>query len=153
MHTRLIHTLPILAGLMLPAAALAQTTPPAPAAHDGHERGHWMEMRFQHLHDALKITPAQDASWKAFEDTYRENGRAMHAAMGDRMKAMSTMTAPELAKLHADRLAARAQGAQKIAAATETLYDSLSPEQKAAFDMHARDMAEHRMAHHWGRMR
>jgi periplasmic protein CpxP/Spy len=142
----------LLAGLMATAgfAVFAQTTPAAPA--DGAPKaqrgmgggmGHgqrdpakmqqMMEKRQAELKASLKIEPAQEAAWTAFNAAHKppadmaQRRDAMRASMDklttperiEHMKAMRTMRDAEMAK--------REQ-------ATKDFYAVLTPEQKKTFD-------------------
>jgi hypothetical protein len=158
MRSKLLLALPLITAALLPSGAIAQTPPaaPAPAAapDSGHEarRAHWMEARLAHMRERLKITPAQDAAFTAFTQTLRDNGAAMHAAKEAERAKAATLNADELMHLRADGAAARAAGSQKEAAAFDTLYAQLSPEQKTLADQMAHRQFE-RMEHHWAEHR
>lgn len=115
------------------------TTPSAECAARFAER---IAQHQQKLHDQLKITPAQEAAWKAFT-------------------AKSTPTAPiqrpsrdELAKLSAPERMERMLGMMKDGearlathlAAVKEFYAVLTPEQQAIFNQQFRRMGRHR--HH-----
>jgi hypothetical protein len=108
-----------------------------------------MQRRVAHMHETLKITPAQEAAFQGFVTTMRDNAQAMRAAMQAAHGQMASMSALDMMRHRADMVNMRAQNMQKTVAAFETLYSQLSPEQKQIADSEAHKMAE-RMMHHRG---
>jgi len=145
-----------LGGAAAGAQAQAQA-PQAPQAHAGHA-GHADMTPEQHqarmaermakrraaLHDALKITPAQEPAFNAFIASMKP------AHHGDRAQ-WASMTAPE-------RMAKGIAMMQARLDALNTFYSTLTPEQKKLMDQEAmRHHGEHgwhgeRGEHGWHRM-
>jgi len=133
--------------------ALAQTSPapsttPAPAASStnataaagtptasGQEAKHSaaVEAHIANLKKKLMITKDQEATWETFASVMRENGEAIEAAVQERestkdMDAIHDLQSyAKVAQVHAD-------GAQKLAAAFQPVYDALTPAQKKNAD-------------------
>lgn len=151
MNTIRKNVLIALAALSLGGAAVgaqAQTPAPAPAqhalaAHAGHA-GHAdltpeqrkarmaerSAKRQAALHDALKITPAQEPAFNAFAASMKP---AMH---GDRAQ-WAGLSAPERMSKHIAMMQARLD-------ALNTFYSTLTPEQKKLMDQQAmRHHGEH----------
>jgi hypothetical protein len=105
---------------------------PAPAAK-AEKHSARVEAHIADLKKKLKITDAQDATWETFAAVMRENGEAMEAAIQERedtkdLDAIHDLQSyAKIAQTHAD-------GAQKLAAAFQPVYDSLSPAQKKNAD-------------------
>jgi protein CpxP len=154
-HTR--AALVAAAFALLPAAAMAQAPAMSPAAPPGaptaagnaalpKDAGTRLDQHNKQLHDQLGITPAQQPQWDQFIAVTRSNAFAMHQAFTDRGAKLGTMSAvdnmqsyADLAKVHSDNMA-------KAATAFQTLYASLSPEQKLSADAIFRNRAEKQAA-------
>lgn len=96
----------------------------------------------QRLHDALKLTPPQEAAWKTFTDKTKpdpEKRKAMH-------EEMAKLTTPErLDRMQALMKDGEARMAQRAAAVKE-FYAQLTPEQQKTFDDQHKAMHEGRQA-------
>ena len=124
-------------GLGLGFAAMAQDAPrPMPHGGPGHphmQAQHAKEhgLRLQDLKTKLKLTPAQEGAWTAFEASMKP---ISSSAEPPKMEALAKMNAiqrmEERQKMHA---AHDKQHAQQLEA-TKTLYGKLSAEQQAIFD-------------------
>ena len=143
MHTLRTTLLVALMGLGVTGAALAQTpaatATPAPGRHahaaDAQERQARMGERYaQHqakLHDALKLTSAQEAAWATYQNAVRPTPHT--GPKGDRAE-WATLSAPArmekgiaMAKEHLSRM-------EGHLAALNTFYGVLTAEQKKTFD-------------------
>jgi periplasmic protein CpxP/Spy len=121
-----------------PPLRLAQaTTPAAPSAgapakarRSPTER---VEARIKSLHDHLKITSAQEPQWNAVAQVMRENAQSMDQAIQQRHQTQN-LTAIDDLKAYQTIAQAHLQNVQKLLPAFQTLYDTLSPEQKKAAD-------------------
>ncbi len=128
----------ILAATLSISGAFAQTPASAPdaasaaAAHREH-REQRVEERITYLHSALKITSAQEAQWNTFADVMRANGDTMNQLYEQRMENQNRNALDDM-KQYAQISQAHADGMQKLVAAFEPLYSSLSPEQKTLAD-------------------
>ena len=146
--------------LALPGAALAQSsqstatqgaTPPPTnnasspiAGHpvSGKNAQERVERRIQELHAQLRITPAEEAQWKQFADVMRENAREMDQAFMQRAQQFETMNAVQNMQSYEQLAEAHAQHLQKLVPAFQTLYDSMSDQQKQVADQVFRANAE-----------
>ncbi len=133
-------------------AALALTLIFSPGAHAqttaaANSRQAKVEERIRDMYATLHISKAQDAAWNAFAQVMLDNAQAIEATMqkngGDRSK----LSAPQILDNYAAISAQHAQNAEKLSAAFEVLYASLSPEQKQAADEMFRNSAEKRAEH------
>jgi protein CpxP len=110
-----------------PDAASAATSPAA--KHEAR-----VEERIASLHKQLKITPQQEGQWKPFADAMREDAQTMGQLSEQRMKGVETESAVDNMREYAQVTQAHADGAKKLVAAFEPLYNSFSPEQKQVAD-------------------
>lgn len=136
----------ILAASVLAAPlAMAQTPPPAPPpmAHHGamteHDDGAMLERHIAHLHDALKVTPAEEDQWKPVAQTMRDNEKSMHALVQEKQSKIESQSAVDDLNAYAEIAAAHAQNSRKMADAFATFYASLSDDQKKTADAFFRD--------------
>jgi hypothetical protein len=160
-------TLPMAAVAAPPTAAPAAATPapqgvaptPTPPTEPATEAAPALPQAMEQkidahinmLHKQLAITPAQDPQWTQFAQVMRDNAASMHAAFEARGAKLSDMNAAdnmqsyaELARVHADNM-------QKLATSFQTLYASLSDQQKQTADAVFRhDEAKHKAGHKMG---
>ena len=147
-HALAIATLLSAIGLAGPSHAaptamvLAQATTPeaAPAPPQTKEtpssrsHGDRVEARIKDLHQKLKITPAQESQWNEFAQVMRENAKAVDAVLKERSENLHAMNAVEDLRSY-ERLAdAHADGLKKLVPAFETLYNTMSADQKKTAD-------------------
>ena len=132
------------AALPVRAADQMDQAQAAPAHHHHMATAETVETRIQHLHDKLKITEAQSAQWAAVAQVMRDNNTANKELIASKRQNEATMTAVEDLQAYAQVAEAHAQGVKKLATVFETLYDTMSPEQKAVADevfrAHKREM-------------
>lgn len=120
-------------------AQLAQTTPPAPppgatpTKPPRRSRSERVEQRIKTLHDELQITAAQEPQWNAVAQAMRDHAQMVDQAVQQRQQNPS-MTAVDDLKAYEGIVDANAQGMQKLVPAFETLYASLSDDQKKKAD-------------------
>ncbi len=109
-------------------SATTQTTRP--------ERGGaaQVERRIAGLQSRLKITPEQQPQWEAFANVMRENAAHVETLQHERADKVTTMNASEDMRSYADVARAHADDLQHLAAAFDTLYAAMTPEQKTAAD-------------------
>ena len=98
-----------------------------------------------HLHQELKITPAQEGQFQKLADVMRENAETMKTLAKKRSEGAGTMTAVDDLKSYADLSQAHADGAKKMVPIFEALYGSLSDEQKKLADT---EFQQHYTGHH-----
>ena len=133
-----------------PVSAPPAVTPPHAAAHTPAA----VERRVEQLHAQLRITPQEQSQWDAFAQTMRQNADNMRTAIDQRGSQMDTMDAAQNMQSYAQLAQIHAQDMQQMAAAFQTLYQSMSPEQRQNADQlfRARDqrVAAHKRAHQQG---
>jgi len=93
-----------------------------------------IEKRIADLHDKLGITPPQEDSWKNLAQVMRDNAAKMKALLEKWSQEAGTMTALESLKLHGEMAAAHAEGMNKLIPAFESLYSTMTVEQKKVAD-------------------
>lgn len=137
-----------LACASLPAMAHAN-------AHDGQrmtreQRAEKMAERFSarqaRLHEALKLSAAQQGAWDAYQAAVRPQPRAMQ---GER-KPMASLSAPERMQRRIDAGKVRLARMEARLAATRTFYAQLTPAQKQVFDERVARRHRHGKRHHGG---
>ena len=133
-------------------AVQAQTAAPEGrhgyAAQQQERMAQWGEhaaKRQAKLHDALKLSAAQEPAWTTYQAALKPDGAAM--AMHGEHAAWASMTAPArmekmigMAKQHVARM-------ESHLAALNTFYAVLTPAQKQVLDAHTKDGHGH---HHRG---
>ena len=131
--------------LTLPAASLAQTSPPTVAPSHAETPGSGsvpvpksisekVEQHIKQLQDQLGITVAERPQWNRFAQVMRDNADRMQQAFAARAANVATMPAPEnmqsysqLAQVHADNM-------QKLTSAFQLLYNTFPDAQKKVAD-------------------
>jgi protein CpxP len=148
----------LLPAVALPTGAMAQNqtpvagasaAPKAKAAVKPESRADRVEQHITQLHTQLHITPAQQGVWDQFAQVMRENAKNMGETLGHRGTTYASMNAAENMQSYAQVAEVHAQDTQKLAAAFQTLYGSMSDEQKKNADAVFRARADH-AGHHKG---
>jgi len=93
-----------------------------------------VETRIKDLHQKLKITPAQESQWNEFAQVMRENAQAIDAVLKERAENLHAMNAVEDLRSYEKLADAHADGLKKLVPAFETLYNSMSADQKKTAD-------------------
>ena len=93
-----------------------------------------VEQHINDLHKRLAITPAQQTQWASFAEVMRQNARRMEASYADRQGRTATTTAVEDLRAYAAMERARAEDVERLVPAFDTLYQAMSPEQRASAD-------------------
>jgi hypothetical protein len=106
-----------------------------------------VDRRITELHTKLQITPAQGQKWDEFAQVMRDNAKAMDQLYADRAQKLSSMTAVDNMQSFQTIEQARMQGMQKLVPAFQTVYDSLSDQQKQAADALFRSQSAKVQAH------
>jgi periplasmic protein CpxP/Spy len=119
-----------------PAAAPPSSSPAASAATQAA-----VDQRIRALQSQLGITEAQMPLWSAFAQAMRDNAAATDALFTQRAGAVATMNAPDNMHSYAQIARAYADNTERLAAAFDSLYASLSDTQKQAADMLFRQQA------------
>lgn len=144
--TRAVAVAALLSSFAVALPALAQTSPaPAtsapstsataaatPAASEA-KHSAAVEAHIASLKKKLMITSAQESTWGTFAAVMRDNGEAIEAAVQER-EASKNLDAIHDLQSYANVAQVHADGAKKLAAAFQPVYDSLSPEQKKNAD-------------------
>jgi protein CpxP len=132
--------------------------PPTTASHNPGERARiagptmeqMAEQRINNLHSRLHITAAQQSQWDQFAQAMQDGAKALDQAYQQRAANFNTMNAVENMQSYAQIEQIRAEGAQKLVPAFQTLYASFSDEQKRDADAVFRNQTartEQRTAH------
>ena len=93
------------------------------------------EARIKQLHEALKITDAQEELWKNLTQVMRQNAKDMDAINKDMVENTQTMNAVDHMKFHSQITEVHLDQVKKFIPPFETLYASMSDEQKKITDM------------------
>lgn len=102
-----------------------------------------MDQRAKRMHDALKITPAQEGAWQTYLSALKAN--MPQRGQFDRA-AFKQMPAPERMEKRIEMSRNHITRMESNLAATKTFYAQLSPEQQKLFDEKAGRLGHHR--HH-----
>jgi hypothetical protein len=109
------------------------------------------EQRISDLHTHLHITSQQQSQWDQFAQAMRDNAKDLDQAYQQRATSFTSMNAVENMQSYAQIEQTRAQDLQKLVPAFQTLYASLSDEQKKQADELFRNQAakaqQHRAMH------
>jgi hypothetical protein len=144
----------ILASLLLPAVGLpvgafaqaptqpaptapgstAATPKPKPPVAKTVSPAERVEQHITRLHAQLHITPAQQAEWDQFAQVMRDNAKEMNEALEQRSSGFASMNAADNMQSYAQIAQQHAQATQKLATAFQTLYASMSDDQKKNAD-------------------
>lgn len=104
-----------------------------------------MDQRAQRMHDALKITPAQESAWQAYLSALKAN--MPQRGQFDRA-AFKQMPAPERMEKRIEMSRNHITRMESNLAATKTFYAQLTPEQQKIFDEKAARFSNHRHHRH-----
>jgi protein CpxP len=117
------------------AQANSTTAPPSASTKKKprHARAD-VEDRIKNLHDSLKITPDQEQQWQAVADAMRADDKEMKGVIADRRQHRDEMNAVDDLRNYQKVAETHVQGLQRLIPAFQTLYDSMSPEQKKNAD-------------------
>lgn len=132
------------------SGSAATTAHHAPMAHKhmaanrtpGETMTQMAEQRITDLHTRLHITAQQQPQWDQFTQVMRDNAKDLDAAYQQRAATFEKMNAVENMQSYAQIEQTRAQDLQKLVPAFQTLYASLSDEQKKLADQVFRNRAE-----------
>ena len=119
--------------LMTTPSFADDTTAPAattqPAKH-----GDRVEARIANLHQQLHITAAQETQWAPVAQAMRDNAQAVRDLVKDRKAKAASMNAVDDLRSYEAIADAHADGLKKLIPAFETLYASMSDDQKKVAD-------------------
>jgi periplasmic protein CpxP/Spy len=136
-----------------PPAAVATPSPQAGGKHampTAAQINARVEQHIAQQKTQLHITAAQEPQWDQFAQVMRDNAQDMSRSFEQRGSRLSTMNAAENMQSYADMAQQHAQDMQKLAAAFQTLYSGLSPDQKKLADNMFRERGDNRKAAHAG---
>lgn len=148
-----MRTFALLATLLLAGGPVwAQAPAPAPNAPssnttNGATAESQVDQRIAQMHRRLKITPEQESAWNSFGQVMRDNVTTTEKAYKDRRASIATMSALENMQNFAHIEQVRAQGVQNLSTSFQTLYGTMSDDQKQTADAlfrHYADRAEAR---------
>ncbi len=122
-----------LAVLALPAAVSAQPNA-APGSVPGPDVSARVEQRLGRMHDALGITPAEEALWGQYAQATRANADGMGRAFAQRRAAIASMSATDNLQSMAAVAAQHAQNMQRLATTFGQLYAAMPPNQRKVAD-------------------
>jgi hypothetical protein len=117
--------------------ARAQGAPPPPSNTQAA-----VEQRIAALKTQLAITPQQEPAWDTFAQKMRDNANATDRLAEQRASAIASLNAVDNMRSYARIAHEYAAGADRLTAAFEALYATLSPVQKQAADTILRQQAE-----------
>ncbi len=92
------------------------------------------DARIKDLEMALKITPAQQESWTALTQVMKDNAKTLEDLIKARADKSKNMNAVEDLKSYLRFSETNVEGLKKFIPAFETLYNSMSDEQKKNAD-------------------
>ncbi len=126
------------AGTMTPSAYAQTATQSKPAAAKAATsmRPESVDQRIVQLHHELKITSAQEQDWQAVAQVMKSNAETMQNLVQETRSEgpRSQRNALEDLQNYQKFAQAHADGLQKLSSAFATLYNSMTPEQKANAD-------------------
>jgi protein CpxP len=88
------------------------------------------DQRIKALHSRLNITQKEEAKWNKFANVMRNNARSLDKAYQARADKIDSMNAVENMRSYAHIERMRANDMQKLVSPFQSLYASLSPQQK-----------------------
>lgn len=116
-----------------PMQVAEATAPPAHAAR--HMKGETVEQRITSLHTALKITPDEEADWKAVAQAMRDSAAATQKIVAERSEqAPQSVSAVDDLKTYEKFAQAHVDGLKNVTSSFETLYNSMPDAQKKIAD-------------------
>jgi protein CpxP len=93
-----------------------------------------VERHIARLHTQLKITPSQQDQWDQFSRVMRDNAHNMNETLEQRGTGFTSMNAADNMQSYARIAQQHADDTQKLATAFQTLYGSMSDDQKKNAD-------------------
>jgi periplasmic protein CpxP/Spy len=129
----------VLGAVVLPGPlSLARAeTPARTSEHHGRAARHMemVEQRIANLHAALKITPEEELNWQAVAQTIRDNAAALQKLASEKAGQMRQgVTAVEDLQTYLQFAQAHVDGLKNLITAFQTLYASMSDQQKKLAD-------------------
>jgi hypothetical protein len=108
-----------------------------------------VEQHITRLHAQLRVTPEQQAQWDQFAQVMRDNAKNMEQTLEQRGTTFASLNAADNLQSYAQVAEQHAQDVKKLANSFQTLYASMSDDQKKNADTVFRARAE-RAGHHKG---
>jgi hypothetical protein len=105
-----------------------------------------VETRIQDMHAKLHITPDQETQWQQVAQVMRDNENALQPLITERKTNARSMTAVEDLRSYEKISEAHVDGIKKFTPAFETLYSSMSDEQKRQADVMFRGIEHKKQA-------
>jgi protein CpxP len=93
-----------------------------------------VEMRINDMHAKLHITPDQETQWQQVAQVMRDNENALQPLIAERKNNARNMSAVDDLHSYEKITEAHVEGIKKFTPAFETLYASMSDEQKRQAD-------------------
>jgi hypothetical protein len=121
--------------LTSPASAATPSQSPAPAHVTTAAAHESIDSRINSLHSRFQITQAQEVLWQKVAQVMRDNSDTMNTLRATRMSQMNSMSAMDDLKSYGQAADAHADGIRKLTPVFQTLYDSMSGEQKKNADL------------------
>lgn len=100
----------------------------------GKDKAERIEARIAHLHETLRITPAQEPLWQAFTAVMRQNVVQMDAVSAKRQGSVGTMDAVQNLQSYGEFEETNARNVQQLLPPFQALYSSFSGSQKKTAD-------------------
>jgi len=94
-----------------------------------------VEMRIKDMHAKLRITPEQETQWQQVAQVMRDNENTLQPLIEDRKSNARNMTAVDDLHSYEKISEAHVDGIKKFTPAFETLYSSMSDDQKRQADV------------------
>ena len=139
-------------GMSAPSGTSQKAAPHSSHAAMARQPGETMqslvERRITDLHGKLHITSQQSQQWDQFAQVMRDNAREMDQVYKQRAEKLGSMSAVDNMQSYAQIEQQRAQDVQKLVPAFQTLYSSLSDQQKKTADQIFRNYAANARARH-----
>ncbi len=94
----------------------------------------YTEARIKMLQTAIKVTPEQQGVWSNLTLVMRDNAKELDNMIKDKSELTKNMTALEAMKFHSQVTESRLEQQKKLIPVFESLYTSMSDEQKKITD-------------------
>jgi len=128
----------------MPSASSSTTMP---RRQPGETMQGLVERRITDLHSKLHITNDQGQQWNQFAQVMRDNAKDTDQSYQQRAEKLGSMSAVDNMQSFAQIEQQRAQDMQKLVPAFQTLYTSLTDQQKKTADQLFRNYAANGQAH------
>jgi|GEM_PF-6447053 len=116
-------------------ATTSSSTPSAPSPQTGQSLGK-IDARAQQIKQVLNLTGEQQAAWQKFEDTWREQAKALQV-QHQQVRTDSPVTAPERLQRQIALMEQKLAAMKAISVSQQALYEVLTPQQRQIMDAQA----------------